>query len=76
MQKLTAWKWSMRFLKFSILGLPVFAVSTIIYFALLDSIGTTWSYLISALSGGISHFVLVGIFNKTKRGEMFEDAKN
>lgn len=59
----------------SVLGLPVFVVSTIIYFALLDQIGNTWAYLISALSGGISHFVLVGIFNKTKKGEMFEDSK-
>lgn len=76
MQKIVAWKWSMRFLKFSILGLPVFVVSTIIYFELFDLIGSTWSYLISALSGGISHFVLVGILNRTKKGEMFDDSKN
>ena len=72
MKNINIKKWTARFIKFSILGGPCFLISTIIYYELFLYIDGTWAYLVSCFSAGVAHFAIVGVFNKTEKGEMFE----
>jgi hypothetical protein len=64
-------KWFLRYLKYNIVGLSVFALNIAIYVIIFPFLGEM-SYIIVSLNGGILEFALIAYINKTKKGVIFE----
>ncbi len=64
-------KWFLRYLKYNIVGLAVFALNIAIYVIIFPFIGEM-SYIIVSVNGGIIEFSLIAYVNKTKKGVIFD----
>lgn len=64
------WKWVSRFVKFSLIGTLTWAIATVLYFSLFNFLGEM-AWLITLFTGVIE-FALITIFNKKRKGKMFD----
>ncbi len=64
-------KWFLRYLKYNIVGLAVFALNIAIYVIIFPFLGEM-SYIIVSVNGGIIEFTLIAYVNKTKKGVIFD----
>ena len=63
-----------RYIKYNVIGVTVFLIGTSIYVAAFPTFGA-WTWLIANGFGGILDFSLISLFNKTKRGRMFDSCE-
>ena len=67
-------KWVYRYTRFSIIGTAIWVVNTVLYFSLFRFFGElTWFI---TLFTGVIEFVLITVFNKKSRGNMFDRPKD
>ena len=64
------WKWVSRYIKFSLIGTLTWVIATVLYLSLFRFFGEfTW---IVTLLTGVIEFALITVFNKNKKGKMFD----
>jgi hypothetical protein len=63
-------KWVWRYIKFSIVGVFVWGISTVLFVLLFPFIGE-YAWVVT-LGTGIIEFILLSVVNKHSRGVMFE----
>ncbi len=64
------WKWISRYIKFSLIGTLTWVIGTVLYFWLFKYFGElTW---LVTLFTGVIEFGLITVFNKKKKGKMFD----
>ena len=63
-------KWAFRYIKFSIIGIFVWLISTTLFFILFPFLGE-YSWFVT-LGTGIIEFTLISAVNKHSKGVMFE----
>ena len=64
------WKWVSRYIKFSLIGTVTWAIATVLYLSLFRFFGElTW---LVTLFTGVIEFALITIFNKKRKGKMFD----
>lgn len=68
-------KWSIRFIKYNLIGMVVFGASTIVY-VILFPMFYEWTLIFSSIAGGIIDFTLVAYLNRTGKWHMFDSDKN
>jgi inner membrane protein involved in colicin E2 resistance len=64
-------KWALRYLKYNVIGLTVFAFNIVLYVFLFNFLGE-WAYILVSVNGGIIEFALISYFNRTKKGIIFD----
>jgi hypothetical protein len=64
-------KWVLRYVKYNVIGLTVFALSIVLYVFLFNFLGE-WAYILVSVNGGIIEFALITYFNRTKKGIIFD----
>jgi hypothetical protein len=64
-------KWVLRYAKYNVIGLTVFALNIVLYVFLFNFLGE-WTYILVSVNGGIIEFALISYFNKTKKGRIFD----
>lgn len=67
-------KWTIRFIKFNLIGTVVFGISTGIY-AFSFPTFHAWSWLVANSFGGIMQFSLTTYINKKNKGLIFETGR-
>ena len=69
-----AWKWISRYIKFSLIGTLTWVIATVLYIWLFKYFGElTW---LITLFTGVIEFGLITVFNKKKKGTMFDSCTN
>lgn len=63
-------KWSFRYIKFSIIGIFVWFISTTLFFTLFSFLGQ-YAWFVT-LGTGVIEFAMLSAVNKHSRGVMFE----
>jgi len=63
-----------RYIKYNVIGVTVFLMGTLIYVIAFPSFGA-WTWLLANGFGGIVDFSLITLFNRTKRGHMFDSCE-
>ncbi len=64
-------KWVVRYAKYNVIGLSVFALNIVLYVVIFNFLGE-WTYILVSVNGGIIEFALISYFNRTKKGRMFD----
>ena len=67
----TCKKWVLRYAKYNVIGLSVFALNIVLYVVIFNFLGE-WTYILVSVNGGIIEFALISYFNKTKKGRIFD----
>ena len=63
-------KWVSRYIKFSLIGTLTWAIATVLYFFFFKFLGEM-AWLVTLFTGVIE-FGLITVFNKKRRGKMFD----
>jgi hypothetical protein len=63
-------KWVSRYIKFSLIGTLTWAIATVLYLAFFGFLGEM-AWLVTLFTGVIE-FALITVFNKKRRGKMFD----
>ena len=66
-------KWAWRYIKFSIIGIVVWAISTTLFFILFPVLGQ-YAWFVT-LGTGVIEFAMLSVVNKHSKGVMFESHK-
>jgi hypothetical protein len=64
-------KWILRYIKYNIIGVSIFLLNIVIYYAIFPFLGAT-SYIVVSLNGGVIEFALIAYINQTKKGIIFD----
>jgi hypothetical protein len=65
-------KWTWRYIKYNVIGVTVFLLNIVLYYAILFPFLGEVSYIVVSVNGGIIEFALISYFNKTKKGVIFD----
>ena len=63
-----------RYVKYNVIGVTVFLMGTMIYVIAFPTFGA-WTWLLANGFGGVVDFSLITLFNRTKRGHMFDSCE-
>ena len=65
---------AIRYVKYNVIGVTVFLMGTTIYVLAFPAFGA-WTWLLANGFGGVVDFSLITLFNKTKKGHMFDSCE-